>query len=102
MLMVRVMSNLFCTLLSCCGDQDTIAPLDPVRSASANMTKEHKKLSARDKAKSRQCLQKEQTKLAKEELVNSFETKTTSRSYDKPVHHKPSLRRHAKDDDETP
>ena len=45
--MVRVMSNLFCTLMSCCGDQDSLAPLDPVRSASATMAnKERRGLSA--------------------------------------------------------
>ena len=43
--MVRVISNLFCTLMSCCGDQDSLAPSDPVRTARANV-KERIPLSA--------------------------------------------------------
>ena len=45
MIMVRVISNLFCTLMSCCGDQDSLAPSDPVRTARANV-KERIPLSA--------------------------------------------------------
>ncbi|KAL5251390.1 hypothetical protein ACHWQZ_G016931 [Mnemiopsis leidyi] len=90
------MRALFGTLLACCGDPGTHAPIEVVRTASVNADPTKKADNPNRKmlktAQSRQFIQREQSKMAKQQSVSNFQAKSTNRSYDKPIDYKPSLR----------